>query len=441
MAKIHALIRGLIFTILLLLYLFRNESNSNRNDQFNDLSRERAEKEIYFGGQDFENLYTEFERNFKVFSYNVDAFAPGLRNIYENIERLEEINSSFPFHWRVVKKQTKLPTLNSKGQYALEYWLNIWLKQSRFHTSHPDKATAFYVDVRCTALKNTQQKRVPSQRVAQLYIKKLVENIAMNMSSFVQRMNFLDHFYVCSHDMGIESIRSTPLNFRTNAVGVVHTADFIGNDAALTVWNTLKDILPSGQGGLIFNAHRDLTAPPYMLSINKNTDRIKTFGNCEYLAMFMGSTAGRALRGRMFSLFSNHSEFLLGSAHGSEYISAFHRSKFCIVARGLVTSTLRFTEVFIHSCVPVIISDGYIPPFSSSIDWRTFSVVVPEEEIGHLAKILGSINKRKWDYLNRNLLQVRKHFLYNNPPISGDCFHMILYEVWKKVKFWRHAKF
>lgn len=389
---------------------------------------------IYFG-RNFENLYADFEKGFKVYIYKVEALAPSLMQIYEAIELLERRNATFPLHWRVAKNRKTLPSLNSEKQYALEFWLSTWIQTSRFHTLEPESATAFFVNTPCTALKNTQRKRVPSQRVTQLYIKKFVANIMINMPQFAQRVNFLDHFYVCSHDMGVESIRSAPLNFRTNAIGVVHTADYIGMDSARTAWNSLKDILPAGQGGLIFNAHRDITAPPYMLSSGKLFHG-KSFQTCDFLAMFLGSTTGRSVRSQIYSLFSNHSDFLLGTAHGTEYERAFQRSKFCLVIRGLVTSTLRFTEVFIHSCIPVIISDGYIPPFSGSINWRTFSIFVPEKDISHLPKILGSVSEKEWNYLNQNILQVRRHFLYNNPPIRGDAFHMILYEVWKKVRVW-----
>lgn len=450
MTKFKTLGSLLIFIILTVPFFgpfcvrFIKESSANRNNQYPLYEKYRGcahlslGQEIYFG-HDFSKFYAEFERNFKVFSYKLSEFAPNLEKIYKHIERLEMMNSSFPSHWRIVQPQKKLPTVNSKGQYALELWVNDWLKRSKFQTLRPEKATAFFVNIPCAALRKLQQKRVPAQRVTQVYVKKLVENIAMNMASSVNGMNFLDHFYVCSHDMGIESIRGAPLNFRTNAIGIVHTADFLGKDAEGSAWNSLEDILPTGQGGLIFNAHRDLTAPPYILS-GKEKKYSKTFQKCEFLAMFLGNYGGRPTRSRIFSLFANHSSFLLGSAHGSEYERAFHRSKFCLVVRGLVTSTLRFSEVFLHSCIPVIISDGYIPPFSRSINWRTFSIVIPEDEVVRIPEILGSISEEKWNYLNRNLLQVRKHFLYHDPPIAGDAFHMILYEVWKKIKVWRRAE-
>jgi hypothetical protein len=232
--------------------------------------------------------------------------------------------------------------------------------------------------------------------------------------------------------MGVECTRNTPLEFRSHAIGVVHTADFYGEDAKIAPWNGYKDVRPKGQGGLIFNAHRDITAPPYILT-RKQDNPMKSFLSCKYLGMFLGSVGGRKTRSKIFSLLSNRTDFLLGRAYGEEYDHAFQSSKFCLVVRGLVTSTLRFSEIFIHAFIPVIVSDGYIPPFSASINWNTFSLFVPEEDVALLPDILGSVTEDKWNSMNANLRKVRKHFLYNNPPIPGDAFHMILYEIWKKV--------
>jgi hypothetical protein len=385
---------------------------------------------VYF--DTFEEKYSKFEEDFVVYMYDVNAFAPKLKEIYETIALLEQKNSSLPLRWHISKRKMTLPSIDSTGQYALEYWLSKWLHKSHFTTRDPEKALAFFVDIRCTSLKNTQQKRLPAQRVTQFYIRELIQNLATHMPAYTQRLNYLDHFYLCSHDMGVECTRSSSLEFRTNAIGIIHTADFHGKDSNNQTWNTFRDIRPDGQGGLIYNAHRDVTAPPYIYLPNAKIE-MKKFSDCKYLAMFLGFNKGRETRQKIFTLFANHSDFLLGTVHGDEYANAFARSKFCLVVRGLVTSTLRFSEVFIYSCIPVVISDGYVPPFSGSINWNAFSIFVPERNIAQLPEILGSISEEKWNTMNSNLQKVRKHFIYNDPPVKGDAFHMILYEVWNKV--------
>ena len=386
----------------------------------------RVNSDVYFNTH-FEESYDKFESNFKVYAYDVKKFAPKLDYIYGMIKKMEKKEGFIQTRNQVSDKKQNLPLLDLHGQYALEFWFDSWLRSSAFSTLNLDEATAFFVNTKCTALRKTQQKRLPAQRVTQLYLKELIKNL----STEAKEKNFLDHFYVCSHDMGIESMRSAPLNFRTNAIGVVHTADFLGEDANNVTWNKFKDVMPELQGGLVFNAHRDLTALPFInLKVEKNT---KSFKSCRLLAMFLGSINGRSPRQKIFSLFRNNSDFLLGTAFGKEYQRSFQISKFCLIIRGYVTSTLRFSEAFLYSCIPVIISDGYVPPFSSSIDWSSFSIFIPERDIIEIPRILGSITEEEWDRMNINLQKVRKHFLYNNPPERGDAFHMVLYEIWKKT--------
>lgn len=395
-------------------------------------SRETSsELSVYFSC--FEEEYPKFEKDFKVYSYNTNHFAPVLNNIYDEVVKIEKEDPSFPLRWQISRKKQNLLDVNSVGQYALEFWFPSWLSASRFSTRNSEEATAFFIDIKCTALKNTQQKRLPGQRVTQLYIKKMLTNLSSKQSSNVKKMNFVDHFYVCSHDMGIECIRNAPVSFRTNAIGIVHTADFIGSDAESQPWNKYEDVKPKSQSGLIFNAHRDLTAPPFVkVDVRDSLAHRKSFNARKYLAMFLGSSRARPVRQKIFSLFQNNSNFLIGKAYGDEYEKAFQDSKFCLVVRGLVTSTVRFSEVFLYSCIPVIISDGYVPPFSSTVNWRSFSIFVQEDDLVRLPKILGSIDEGEWSMMQKNLMKVRNHFLYNNPPISGDAFHMILFELWKK---------
>jgi len=233
-------------------------------------------------------------------------------------------------------------------------------------------------------------------------------------------------------------MRSAPASFRSNAVGIVHTADFLGEDANSHFWNDYKDIRPSWQTGLVYNGHRDITATPFLIGSTLKVE--KSYGKCKYLTMFLGSANGRVARQKVLDQLKNRKDIFLGKAYGEEYEKAFYESKFCLVIRGLVTSTLRVSEVFKYGCIPVIIMDGYVPPFSNTIDWRKFSVIIPEKEIDQIPKILEGISETRWNAMNKNLLQVRHHFLYNEIPVVGDAFHMILYEVWMKTKRFKSTK-
>ncbi|CAL6334315.1 unnamed protein product [Bathycoccus prasinos] len=180
--------------------------------------------------------------------------------------------------------------------------------------------------------------------------------------------------------MGVECTRSAPENFRNNAIGVVHTADFFGGDANLNFWNDYDDIKPSWQSGLVFNGHRDITATPFLTSDILKVR--KSYRKCKYLTMFLGSVNGRAVRQRVFHQHQNRKDIFLGKAYGEYYAKAFHDSKFCLVIRGLVTSTLRISEAFKYGCIPVIIIDGYTQ---------------------QIPKILEGISETRWNAMNKNL--------------------------------------
>ena len=200
----------------------------------------------------------------------------------------------------------------------------------------------------------------------------------------------------------------------------------------MNFWNDYDDIKPSWQSGLVFNGHRDITATPFLTSDILKVR--KSYRKCKYLTMFLGSVNGRALRQRVFHQHQNRKDIFLGKAYGEYYAKAFHDSKFCLVIRGLVTSTLRISEAFKYGCIPVIVIDGYVPPFSNTIDWSKFSIIIPENQTQQIPKILEGISETRWNAMNKNLLDIRHHFLYNEIPVVGDAFHMILYEVWLKTK-------
>ena len=69
-------------------------------------------------------------------------------------------------------------------------------------------------------------------------------------------------------------------------------------------------------------------------------------------------------------------------AHQRRFAEVIYRSKFVLCPRGTGTSSIRSYEVMAAGRVPVIISDGWIPP--SGPDWTAFAVIWPESQIDRL---------------------------------------------------------
>lgn len=112
------------------------------------------------------------------------------------------------------------------------------------------------------------------------------------------------------------------------------------------------------------------------------------------------------------------------------YRENMRSSKYCICAKGYEVHTPRVVEAIFYECVPVIISDNYVPPFFEVLNWEAFSVFVLEKDIPNLRNILLSISDEKYIEMQKRVKMVQRHFLWHKKPVKYDLFHMILHSVW-----------
>ncbi|GAU22823.1 hypothetical protein TSUD_142640 [Trifolium subterraneum] len=112
------------------------------------------------------------------------------------------------------------------------------------------------------------------------------------------------------------------------------------------------------------------------------------------------------------------------------YMDYMNSSKYCICARGYEVHTPRIVEAIFSECVPVIISDNYVPPFFEVLNWEAFSVFVRERDVPNLRNILLSISEQKYLALHLGVKKVQQHFLWHKVPVKYDLFHMILHSIW-----------
>lgn len=106
------------------------------------------------------------------------------------------------------------------------------------------------------------------------------------------------------------------------------------------------------------------------------------------------------------------------------------KSKFCICPSGHEVASPRIVEAIYAECVPILISQHYILPFSDVLNWEAFSIQVSVGEIPNLKKILMGISEEKYIRMQERVKQVQRHFLVNDPPKRYDVFHMIIHSVW-----------
>ncbi|XP_002264111.3 probable glycosyltransferase At3g07620 [Vitis vinifera] len=115
---------------------------------------------------------------------------------------------------------------------------------------------------------------------------------------------------------------------------------------------------------------------------------------------------------------------------GLSYPDLMKKSKYCICPSGHEVASPRIVEAIYAECVPVLISQHYVLPFSDVLDWGSFSIQVSVNEIPNLKKILLGIPQDRYIRMQERVKQVQQHFVVNNPPKRFDVFHMIIHSIW-----------
>ncbi|KAE8683836.1 putative glycosyltransferase [Hibiscus syriacus] len=115
---------------------------------------------------------------------------------------------------------------------------------------------------------------------------------------------------------------------------------------------------------------------------------------------------------------------------GVSYMSKLKNSRFCLCPSGYEVASPRIVEAIYAECVPVLISDNYVPPFSDVLNWKAFSIQVAVKDIPNIKKILMGVSQRQYLRMQRRVKQVQRHFVVNASPKRYDVFHMINHSIW-----------
>ncbi|KAF5938377.1 hypothetical protein HYC85_022636 [Camellia sinensis] len=230
---------------------------------------------------------------------------------------------------------------------------------------------------------------------------------------FWNRTHGADHFMLSCHDWGPHASQGDPV-----------------------LYNTSIRILCNANSSEGFNPQKDVSLPeihlytgdisPKLLSPRPpNTPR-------PYLAFFAGGLHG-PIRPILLNHWKNRDtdlpiyEYL---PKGLDYYSFMLQSKYCLCPSGHEVASPRIVEAIYAECVPVILSDHYVLPFSDVLRWEGFSVQVETEKIPQLKEVLMGISEEKYMRLKEGVRAVRRHFVWNQPAERFDVFHMILHSVW-----------
>lgn len=343
-----------------------------------------------------------------------ELYAPVFRNVsmfkrsYELMERTLKV---------YVYKDGEKPIFHQpilKGLYASEGWfMKLMEGNKQFVVKDPRKAHLFYMPFSARMLEHTLYVRNSHNRTnLRQYLKIYAEKIASKYP-FWNRTGGADHFLVACHDWAPYETRHHMEHCIKALCNADVTAGFkIGRDVSL----------PECYVRSARNPLRDLGGKPA--------------SKRHIFAFYAGNMHGY-LRKILLEYWNNKDADMKisgpmppGVASKMNYIDNMKSSKYCICPKGYEVNSPRVVESIFYECVPVIISDNFVPPFFEVLDWDAFSVIVAEKDIPDLKKILAAITDEKYRELQNGVKKVQKHFLWHVKPLKYDLFHMILHSIW-----------
>ncbi|XP_019163088.1 PREDICTED: probable glycosyltransferase At5g25310 [Ipomoea nil] len=230
---------------------------------------------------------------------------------------------------------------------------------------------------------------------------------------FWNRTSGADHFMLSCHDWG-------PMASEGNAY----------------LYNTSIRVLCNANSSEGFNPQKDVSLPEINLYGGEISPEIQTppppNASRPYLGFFAGGVHG-PVRPILLHHWKDKDPDLRVHEYlpeGQDYYSFMLQSKFCLCPSGYEVASPRIPEAIYSECVPVILSENYVLPFSDVLNWDAFSIQVKVSEIPRLKEILSAVPDDKYVKLKEGLRAVRKHFVFNQPAQRFDVFHMILHSVW-----------
>ncbi|XP_059669435.1 probable glycosyltransferase At5g03795 [Cornus florida] len=335
---------------------------------------------IYWNSNAFHRSYLEMEKQFKVFVYE-----EGEQPIFHN---------------------------GPCGSiYAMEGNFIHKMEFCRFRTKNPDKAHVYFLPfsvaqmVHFLYVSNSHDWR-PMRQTVKDYV-----NLIAGKYPYWNRSLAADHFMLACHDWGPELSFTVP-HLHQNAIRALCNA------------NTSEK----------FNPAKDVSFPEIHLPGGRTTGLLggPSPSRRPVLVFFAGGVHG-PVRPVLLEHWENKDEDVQVHKYlpkGVSYLGMMRKSKYCICASGYEVASPRMVEALYTGCVPVLIKDHYVAPFSDVLNWKSFSVEIPVKEIPNLKKILMGISQRQYIRMQRRSVQVRRHFEINSPPKRYDVFHMILHSVW-----------
>ena len=177
-----------------------------------------------------------------------------------------------------------------------------------------------------------------------------------------------------------------------------------------------------------FNPAKHISIPQFPRQ--RFTEVIKPVSERGHLVGFKGHPRSRCtnLRTRLFKLHDGKRAVIESGEYSPEtigpYTDMLRDSKFALLPRadGYALS-YRMIESMNLGCIPVVISDGYVLPFSPELDYGKFSIRIPEKDADDLIDILKF--QTNLEGLQKNAYDAYSEYFSSTEKIINHTIRMV----------------
>lgn len=313
--------------------------------------------------------------------------------------------------------------------FAAEIFMHQFLLASAVRTMNPEEADWFYTPVYVTC--DLTQQGFPLPYRAPRIMRSAVQYIAATWP-YWNRTEGADHFFLAPHDFGACFHYQEETAIQRGILPVLRRATLVQT---------------FGQRNHVCMQDGSIIIPPYANPqkmqahlISPSTPR-SIFAYFRGLFYDMGNDPeggyyARGARAAVWENFKDNPLFDMSTEHPSTYYEDMQRAIFCLCPLGWAPWSPRLVEAVVFGCIPVIIADEIVLPFSDAIPWEQISVFVPEADVQRLDSILTSVPPEEVLKKQRLLASpaMKQAVLFHQPAARpGDAFDQVLNGLARKL--------
>eukprot|EP00941_MAST-03F_sp_MAST-3F-sp1_P005539 g5539.t1 len=338
-------------------------------------------------------------------------------------------------------------------KYSNEVYIHRALLRSPNRTLNPDHATLFYVPVYPCCFLHSH--RVDFSLTSNL-ISDSIHYIKENFPYWNRKLG-ADHIFSMTHDLGG---CIAPYKEIKHAILLTNSGEMHDREDAYRKYSNMYSPRFAKENDFkrqCYTPTKDIVIPPMIRSqkMLKVTDAEKSKVR-KQLAMFRGyinssSIYSRGIRQLWYKLYKDDPDVSIEHkspkferlrGYKTDYLNDMLLSKFCLCPPGWASWTPRVFESILLGCIPVVVSDYNVLPFESFINYKDFSVFIPEKNANRLKEILLAIPEEQIKKMQKKMKEISPMFKYSyigtSSRINGTelpgAFSYIMKELQEKAK-------